>query len=112
MSYKYGFEKKGYNRDNFSVRSPVKTFRGLEVYQIIIKFSNLIQGLDFLKDEKNNLKELSESVPRGYSNEIRQKFPYLILTREILNKCLRDFKKMKIKQCLKNKLKKGGIISY
>lgn len=36
---------------------------------------------------------LSCSVPRGYSNEIRQKFPYLILTREILNKCLRDFKK-------------------
>ncbi len=35
---------------------------------------------------------LSCSVPRGYSNELRQKFPYLILKREMLTKCLKDYK--------------------
>ncbi len=33
---------------------------------------------------------LSCSVPIGYSNELRQKFPYLILSREMLNKCFRE----------------------
>jgi uncharacterized LabA/DUF88 family protein len=33
---------------------------------------------------------LSCSVPNGYSNELRQKFPFLILTRTVLNKCLRN----------------------
>jgi len=36
---------------------------------------------------------LSCSVPNGYSNELRQKFPFLVLTREKLNKCVRDYKK-------------------
>jgi uncharacterized LabA/DUF88 family protein len=36
---------------------------------------------------------LSSFVPRGYSNELRQKFPYLILTKEKLNKCLRDWER-------------------
>ena len=34
---------------------------------------------------------LSCFVPRGYSNELRQKVSYLILKKEILNKCLKDF---------------------
>ena len=34
---------------------------------------------------------LSCCVPRGYSNELRQKFPYLILTKDILIKCLKDY---------------------
>ena len=36
---------------------------------------------------------LSCSVPRGYSNELRQKFPFLVLNKEILTKCLKDYKK-------------------
>ena len=36
---------------------------------------------------------LSCSVPRGYSNELRQKFPFLILNKETLTKCLKDYKK-------------------
>ena len=32
---------------------------------------------------------LSVSVSRGYSNELRQKFPYLVLKKEDLNKCLK-----------------------
>ncbi|MEK6859975.1 MAG: NYN domain-containing protein [Nanoarchaeota archaeon] len=40
---------------------------------------------------------LSVFVPRGYSNELRQKFPYFILKREDLNKCLKDYKEDKTK---------------
>jgi len=36
---------------------------------------------------------LSVSVSRGYSNELRQKFPYLVLKKEDLDKCLKDKKK-------------------
>jgi len=36
---------------------------------------------------------LSCAVSRGYSNELRQKFPFLILTKEILNKCLKEYEK-------------------
>jgi len=36
---------------------------------------------------------LSVSVPRGYSNELRQKFPYFVLKKEDLNKCLKDLEK-------------------
>ncbi|MFH0711532.1 MAG: NYN domain-containing protein [archaeon] len=35
---------------------------------------------------------LCVSVARGFSNELRQKFPYLILKKEELNKCLKDKK--------------------
>jgi len=44
-----------------------------------------------------NKRVLSCFVPRGYSNELRQKFPYLLLNREILNKCFRDYKGRTIK---------------
>jgi len=36
---------------------------------------------------------LSCFVPRGYSNELRQKFDYMIFKREQLVKCLKDFRK-------------------
>lgn len=35
---------------------------------------------------------LSCSVSRGYSNELRQNFPFFILKTERLNKCLKDYK--------------------
>jgi len=35
---------------------------------------------------------LSCFVPKGYSNELRQKFSHLILKREELSKCLKDYK--------------------
>ena len=35
---------------------------------------------------------LSCSVPRGYSYELREKFPFMIFSRDIINKCLRDVK--------------------
>jgi len=43
---------------------------------------------------KNINKEvLSCFIPRGYSNELRQKFQYKILTKEDLKKCLKEYKK-------------------
>src|SRR3989338_7359879 len=36
---------------------------------------------------------LSCYVPQGYSNELRQKFPFLILNKKTLTKCLKDYKK-------------------
>jgi len=38
---------------------------------------------------------LSCSVSTGYSYELRQKFPYLILDRDKLSKCLKDYKSIK-----------------
>lgn len=37
-----------------------------------------------------NKETLSVFIPKGYSNELRQKFPYYILKKEDLNKCLKD----------------------
>jgi uncharacterized LabA/DUF88 family protein len=39
---------------------------------------------------------LSCFVPRGYSNELRQKFSYKLLNKETLNGCFRDYKGRKI----------------
>ena len=52
---------------------------------IFIDANNLVRSL--------NKEVLSVFVPKGYSNEIRQKFNYMILNREDLTKCLKDYKK-------------------
>jgi hypothetical protein len=36
-------------------------------------------------------------VPWGYSAELRRKFPYFILRKETLLKCMRDYKEAKKK---------------
>lgn len=38
-------------------------------------------------------KVLSAFIPKGYANELRQKFSYLVIKREDLNKCLKEYKK-------------------
>lgn len=67
---KYG----GYNRNSFRVRSPVKTFRDLEVYQTTIKLSNILINLDFLNDEKGEIKEISERIPKLIAESYGDKF--------------------------------------
>ena len=69
-----------------------------EAIKVDIDIAVLISGdADFVPDfsliKEVGKEVLSCFVPRGYSNELRQKFPYLILTREILIKCLKDYKK-------------------
>ena len=50
--------------DRFRVRSPIKTFRDLEVYQKTIQLSCEIIRLDFLtENEINELKLISEKIP-------------------------------------------------
>ena len=53
--------------------------------------ADFIPAFDLIKEIGKDV--LSCSVPRGYSNELRQKFPYMLLNRDILNKCFRDYKK-------------------
>jgi len=52
--------------------------------------ADFIPAFDLIKEIGKDV--LSCSVPRGYSNELRQKFPYMLLDRDILNKCFRDYK--------------------
>jgi len=55
--------------------------------------ADFVPAFDLIKEIGKDI--LSCSVPRGYSNELRQKFPYLILTKEILTKCLKDLESKK-----------------
>jgi len=58
--------------------------------------ADFVPALDLVKSLKKEV--LSAFVPRGYSNEIRQKFQYLILKREDLSKCLKDYSKEEYKE--------------
>ena len=65
--------------DRFRVRSPIKSFRDLEVYQKKIQLSNQITSLDFLNDssfieEKKELKELAEKIPRLLAESYGDRF--------------------------------------
>ena len=67
-----------------------------KAFQNKLDFCILISGDADFVPAFNLIKEigkevLSCSVPRGYSNELRQKFPYFVLKKEILNKCLKDY---------------------
>ncbi|MBU4069917.1 MAG: NYN domain-containing protein [Nanoarchaeota archaeon] len=58
--------------------------------------ADFVPAFNLIKELKKDV--LSCSVPRGYSNELRQKFPYLILNKEKLNKCLREYKDIQKKK--------------
>lgn len=48
----------------YRVKSPVKTFRDLEVYQKTIQLSNEFTSLEFLKDrEVEEIREITEKIP-------------------------------------------------
>jgi uncharacterized LabA/DUF88 family protein len=53
--------------------------------------ADFVPSLDLV--QKQNKDVLSVFIPRGYSNELRQKFPFLIIQREDLAKCLKDYRK-------------------
>ena len=52
--------------------------------------TDFVPALDLIKTHKKEV--LTSMVPLGYSSELRQKFPYFILNKEILIKCLKDYK--------------------
>lgn len=53
--------------------------------------ADFVPALELVK--KNGKDVLSTSVSKGYSSELRQKFPFLVLKREDLIKCLKDYEK-------------------
>lgn len=55
--------------------------------------ADFVPALNLIKEIKKEV--LSVFVPRGYSNELRQKFLFYILKKDDLIKCLRDYKEIK-----------------
>jgi len=82
------FGNQNYNRNNFRVRSPIKTFRDLEVYQTTIKLSNMIMNLDFLNEEKEELKRISENIPRLIAESYGDKFDSMEIAEKKLNESI------------------------
>ena len=76
-----------YNK--FRVRTIIKSFRDLEVYQKTIQLSSEITNLSFLnkpefEKEKQQLKELSEKIPQLIAESYGDKFE----SKELANKKL------------------------
>jgi len=73
------YNKYGNTGDKYRVRSPIKSFRDLEVYQKTIQLSNLIIELEFLSeerfaDEKKEIKETAEKIPKLIAESYGDKF--------------------------------------
>lgn len=77
--YNDSHTKYGNSSDRYRVRSPIKSFRDLEVYQKTIQLSNMIIGLEFLNeerfiDEKKEIKETAEKIPKLIAESYGDKF--------------------------------------
>jgi len=55
--------------------------------------TDFVPALEIIK--KQGKEALTSMVPWGYSAELRQKFPYLILKKEALVGCMREYKEVK-----------------
>ena len=55
--------------------------------------TDFVPALEIIK--KQGKEVLTSMVPWGYSSELRQKFPFFILKKETLMKCLRSYKNAK-----------------
>ena len=64
-----------------------------DYFVLISGDADFVPALNLIKSLGKDV--LSVFIPKGYSNEIRQKFHYLILNKEILSKCLKDYKSIK-----------------
>ena len=64
-----------------------------DVCVLISGDTDFIPALNIIKNKKKEI--LTSMTPLGYSTELREKFPYFILTKEILTKCLKDYGKDK-----------------
>lgn len=53
--------------------------------------ADFVPALELIKEGNKDV--LSSAVPWGYSSELRIKFPYLILSPDILKKCFRTYEK-------------------
>ncbi|MBS3088711.1 NYN domain-containing protein [Candidatus Pacearchaeota archaeon] len=55
--------------------------------------ADFVPALNLIKKKGKEI--LTAMTPKGYSSELRNSFPYFILKKEILIKCMRDYKEMK-----------------
>ena len=82
-------EENRYN--NYRVKSPISSFRDLEVYQKTIQLSDLVTNLSFLnKDEfakdREEIKLIAENIPKLIAESYGDKFD----SRELAHKKLTD----------------------
>lgn len=63
----------------------------LDTAVLISGDADFVPAFNLIREIKKEV--LSSSVPRGYSNELRQKFPFLILSKDKLNNCQRESSK-------------------
>jgi len=76
---------------------------GTDCCVLIAGDSDYVPAFSLIKEVGKDV--LSCFIPRGYSNELRQKFPYRILKKEDLSKCLKEYEPEKKKyKNLKKKL--------
>ena len=74
--------------DRYRVRSMIKSFRDLEVYQKTIQLSNEISFLPFLNEtEKNEIKIISEKIPQLIAESYGDKFESKEIAKEKLTLC-------------------------
>lgn len=55
--------------------------------------ADFVPSLELVKKQGKDV--LIAFVPRGYSSELRQKFPYFIIQKEDIAKCLKEYEKKK-----------------
>jgi len=63
---------RGQMQDKFRVKSPVKSFRDLEVYQVSVQLAHEISCFDL--EEKKRISEIAESVPRLIAESYGDRF--------------------------------------
>jgi len=64
-----------------------------EVCILISGDADFVPALELIKNRGKEV--LSSAVPLGYSSELREKFPYLILSPDTLKRCFRDYESKK-----------------
>lgn len=74
--------------DNFRVKSPVKSFRDLEVYQTTIQLSNQLTSLEFLSENKQEIAQVSEEIPKLIAEAYGERFDSSELAEKKLSRTL------------------------
>ena len=75
--------------DKFRVRSPIKSFRDLEVYQKTIQLSGEITRQQFIPEEdRTQIKQISEEIPKLIAEGYGDKFDSKEVANEKMNKTL------------------------
>ena len=69
MEYNKDRNENRYSNNRFRVKSPIQSFRDLEVYQKTIQLSNEITNLSFLEHDRfqedvKEIKSIAEKIPR------------------------------------------------